>query len=271
MKNALNIFVCGANGKMGKQIINLVLSDPELCLVGASERSDCPVLGADAGLNAGSRQASVSITTDLKRAMDKYQGVIVDFSSVESALENLRRASEFGLPVVLGTTGFTPEQAHVVQQAAAKIPLLFTPNMSVAMNVMFRLVDQAARALKDDFDIEILEMHHKHKVDAPSGTAMKLAHIACESSGKVYPDSLKFDRHGEAGARSAGEIGMQVVRGGDIVGDHTVFYCGTGERLEIRHVASDRTTFALGAIRAAKWLQGKPAGSYEMKDVLGIG
>lgn len=270
MKNALNIFVCGANGKMGKQIINLVLNDPDLYLAAATEHPDCPVMGADAGLNAGSRQASVSLTTDLKRTLQKSQGVIIDFSSVESALENLKRAAEFSVPIVIGTTGFTQEHRNIIVATAKQIPILQAPNMSVGMNVLFKLVSEAARVLSQEYDIEILDMHHREKIDAPSGTAMKLAQVVCESSGKVYPDDLKFDRHAQPGKRDKNEVGMQVIRAGDIVGDHTVFFCGMGERLELRHVASNRTTFASGALRAAKWLSGKPAGLYEMKNVLGL-
>lgn len=269
-KNVLNIFVSGANGKMGKEIIRQVIEDPSLYLAGASEHPECPVLGADAGLNAGSGQVSVSITADLRRSLERNQGVIIDFSSIENTMENIKRAIEFKTPLVLGTTGFNEEQNRIIQEAGKKIPVMFAPNMSVGMNVMFKLVAEAARVLKDECDIEILEIHHRNKVDAPSGSAMKLAKIVCEASGKKFPESLQYERQGKTGPRGKDEVGMQVIRGGDVVGEHTVYYCGAGERLEVKHVATSRVTFAGGAVRAAKWIYGKPAGVYDMEDVLGI-
>ena len=179
-KNVLNIFVSGANGKMGKEIIRQVIEDPNLYLAGASEHPECPVLGADAGLNAGSGQVSVSITTDLRRSLERNQGVIIDFSSIENTMENIKRAIEFKTPLVLGTTGFNEEQNRIIQEAGKKIPVMFAPNMSVGMNIMFKLVSEAARVLKDECDIEILEIHHKHKKDAPSGTALMLGRSAAK-------------------------------------------------------------------------------------------
>jgi 4-hydroxy-tetrahydrodipicolinate reductase len=270
MKTELNIFVAGANGRMGQQIIRQVIQDQELRLAGASEHPDCPVLGADAGLNAGTRQVSISITSDLRRSLEKNPGIVIDFSSVESTLENLKRAVDFKSPVVIGTTGFSPEQIKTIKEASQKVAIMFAPNMSVAMNVMFKLVSDAAKVLKDEFDIEILELHHRDKTDAPSGTALKLAKTACEASGRDFLSDVRYQRHGQIGARSKKEVGVQTIRGGDVVGEHTAFYFTDGERLEIKHVATSRLTFASGAIRAAKWLQGKPAGLYDMEDVLGI-
>lgn len=271
MSTTLNIFVAGANGKMGKKIIQQVVQDPALCLAGASEHPECPVLGADAGLNAGVRQVSVSITHDLRRALERCPGVIIDFSSTASAIENLKRAVEYSAAMIIGTTGFTPEQNNLIKEGSKKIPIMFAPNMSVGMNILFKLVADAARVLKDEFDIEVLEIHHREKKDAPSGTAMKLASVVCEASGRKFPDALSYDRRSKEGARSHDEIGMQVIRGGDVVGEHTVFYCGAGERLELKHVATNRATFAAGAIRSAKWINGKTPGLYDMEDVLGIG
>lgn len=270
MSNVLNIFVSGANGKMGKQIIHQVLHDPELHLAGAAEHPDCPMLGADAGLNAGSKQSSVSLMGDLRRMLEKNRGVIIDFSSIENTMENIKRAVEFTAPLVLGTTGFTAAQSAQIEEAGKKIPIMFAPNMSMGMNVMFKLVANAARVLKDEFDMEVFEMHHREKIDSPSGTAMKLAKVICEAGDKAFPTSLKLDRSGKAKPRQRSEVGVQMIRGGDIVGEHTVLYCGEGERLEIKHVATSRVTFAAGAIRSAKWIQNKPAGLYDMEDVLGL-
>lgn len=268
--NPLNIFVSGANGRMGKQIICLVVEDPGLFLAGATEHPDCPVLGADAGLNAGAKQISVSITGDLKRSLEKRKGVIIDFSSVESTLENIKRAVDYSVPMVIGTTGFQQEQLDWIRAASQKIPMVFTPNMSVGMNVTFKLVEQAAQVLKDDFDIEIFEVHHRNKVDAPSGTAMKLARLVCQNTDRKFPEALKFHREGKTGARTKEEVGMQVIRGGDVVGEHSVYFCGSGERIEIKHVATSRATFAAGAIRSAKWVSSQKPGLYDMCHVLGI-
>lgn len=270
MQDQLNIFVSGANGRMGQQIIRLVVADSALYLAGATEHPDCPVLGADAGLNAGTKQTSVSIKSDLRRSLEKKQGVVIDFSSVENTLENVHRAIEFKTPMVIGTTGFTEDQRQFIKESGAKIPIIFAPNMSIGMNMMFKLVETSTKTLKDDFDIEIFEIHHRNKVDSPSGTAMKLARLAAENSGRKFPDSLVHARQGKVGSRTKNEIGMQVMRGGDVVGEHTVFFCGDGERIEIKHVASSRATFASGAIRSAKWIRNKKPGLYDMEHVLGL-
>lgn len=270
MKNQLGIFVSGANGRMGKNIIKMVISDPSLQLVGAEEHPDSPVLGADAGLNAGFQQVSVSISKDFKRALDRHKGVIIDFSTVENTMENVKRATEYNTPIVIGTTGFTPEQYAEIVNASKKIPIMLSPNMSVGMNVFFKIVREAAKYLEADYDIEVLEAHHRDKIDAPSGTALKIAKILCETTKRQYPDDVAFARKGQVGPRKKSEIGMQVIRAGDIVGDHTVLYSGNSERIEIKHVAHRRSTFASGAVVAAKWLKDKPAGLYDMEDVLGL-
>lgn len=270
MKEQLNIFVCGANGRMGKQIINLVLQDNDLCLAGAVEHPNCPVLGADAGLNAGVRQTSVSITSDLRRALEKKRGVVIDFSTVDSTMENIKRAVQFEVPIVIGTTGFSDPQRDAILQAGQKIPVLFTPNMSIGMNVMFKLVQLASKVLAGDFDLEVTEIHHRHKVDAPSGTALRIANLVCESAGLEYPKSLVHKREGKTGERDRKEVGMQVLRGGDVVGEHTLYCLGDGERIELKHVATSRSTFAAGAIRSAKWIKDKKPGVYDMESVLGL-
>lgn len=270
MKQTLGIFMAGANGRMGKNIIRLAIEDPVTRLVGASEHPDSPVQGADAGLNAGRNMISVTIATDLERALQKHKGVIIDFSSPATTLTNIKRALQYKTPIVIGTTGFTGEEVQVIESAAKELPIILAPNMSVGMNLVFKLLEDAARVLKDDYDIEVMEAHHKNKKDAPSGTANRIAQILCQNTDRQYPDDLKYHREGITGERDKKEIGMQVIRGGDIVGEHTVFFCGEGERVEIKHIATRRTTFALGAIRAAKWLAKQQPGLYKMRDVLGL-
>lgn len=270
MSVKLGIFVAGANGKMGKNIIKLVMKDSSLALVGASEHHDCPVQGADAGLNAGMQVASVTISTDLERSLQRQKGVVIDFSSPETTMNNLARAVKYKTPIVIGTTGFSAEQHKEIEVAGKSIPVILAPNMSVGMNLAFKLIESAAKVLNDDYDIEVFEAHHRNKVDAPSGTATRIAQVLCDATGRNYPEDVRMHREGITGARTKKEIGMQVLRGGDIVGEHIVFFCGEGERIEIKHVATRRTTFALGAIKAAKWLAGRDPGMYTMLDVLGL-
>ncbi|MBF0104307.1 MAG: 4-hydroxy-tetrahydrodipicolinate reductase [Deltaproteobacteria bacterium] len=269
MKERTGIFVTGAGGRMGKSIIRMVLDDKETILQGASERADHAALGQDAGLNAGCVKAGVAIMTGLDGTLKAKRGVIVDFSSVEATLLHVKIAVERRVPLVIGTTGFNDGEIKKIFKAGDKIPLVFAPNMSIGMNLMFKIAATTAQTLGDKYNIEILEAHHKNKTDAPSGTARRLAQILCEATGRKYPDDVKDYRSGMIGVRAKKEIGMQVLRGGDIVGEHTVYYCGEGERVEIRHMATSRDTFAGGAIRAAKWLYSKKTpGVYGMWDVL---
>lgn len=270
MTTQLGIFVAGANGRMGKTIINLIMNDPALKLFGASEHTKSPVQGADAGLNAGAQTASVTITPDLDRVLQKNKGVIIDFSSPETTLANVARAVKNKAPIVIGTTGFDEAGQRAIHEAAKEIAVVLAPNMSVGMNLAFKLVELAAKVLNNDYDMEIFEAHHKLKKDAPSGTAVKLAQILCEATGRKYPDDISFNRQGITGERKKSEIGMQVLRGGDIVGEHIVYYCGEGERVEIKHVATDRATFAVGSVRAAKWVAKQKPGVYSMQHVLGL-
>jgi 4-hydroxy-tetrahydrodipicolinate reductase len=266
----LPIHVAGANGRMGKEIIRLICEDVAVILGGALESPKSPVQGLDAGLNAGLKNLNIPITSDLGILLSAKKGVIIDFSHHAATLENVTCAVKAGSPIVIGTTGFSPEESAQIHAAAKLIPILQSPNMSLGVNLMLTLVANAAKALDADFDIEILEAHHKLKQDAPSGTALKLAEVICAATDRHFPGDLKTNRDGIIGARTKKEIGMQVIRGGDIVGDHTVFYCGEGERLEIRHVATSRATFAKGALHAAKWLAGKAPGLYGMPNVLGL-
>lgn len=266
----LGIFIAGANGRMGKNIIKLVETDADTQLVGASDHPQSAVQGADAGLVAGTQNLSVTICPDLERSLQKHKGVIIDFSAVETTLKNTERAVEFKAPMVIGTTGFSDEQIAKIQKASESVPIVLAPNMSVGMNLVFNLIEQAAKTLGSEYDIEVLESHHRRKKDAPSGTAIRIGEILCEATGRSYPDDVENARYGMTGERDSSKIGMQVLRGGDIVGEHTVYYCGDGERIEIKHIASRRTAFALGAIRAAKWVSEQKPGLYRMRDVLNL-
>lgn len=265
------IVVAGASGRMGKAIIRIIAGGDSCKLGGACESPHCPVLGADAGLNAGVQALGVAISNDLPAILKNVKSVLIDFTTVESTLVNLANAVAAGIPVVIGTTGFDKQQKQQIAEAAKKIPIVMAPNMSVGVNTLFKIVGDVARIMGENYDIEIFEAHHNKKMDAPSGTAMGLADKICQATGRDFPGDLVLRNMGVIGKRTKKEIGMQVMRGGDIVGEHTVFYCGEGERVEIKHVATDRATFAGGAVRAAVWLHDQKApGLYDMQDVLGL-
>jgi len=263
-----NVVVTGAAGRMGIQIVRMVKEAAGLKLSGAVERPGYPT-GQDAGLIASVGRVGVDIVDVLGRAIAGAH-VVIDFTSFEASVIHAGTCAEKGVALVIGSTGFTAEAKAKIAAAAKKIPIVLSPNMSVGVNVMFELVRRAAAILGDDYDIELVELHHKLKKDAPSGTAMRLAEVAAEARGLDPAKELNYGRHGMVGERPAREIGVQTVRGGDIVGEHTVFYCGQGERLEITHRATSRDQFARGAVRAAQWIAGKPPGLYDMADVLGL-
>lgn len=265
---AVNIIVSGSNGRMGQTIIKLVDQDMSLKLVGALESGASQVLGKDAGLNSGIEKLDVKITSVLKDVSIKGPTAVIDFSTISSTLDHVDQAVEIGVPIVIGTTGFNEQQKKRIKEASQKIPIVLAPNMSVGVNVLFKLLDQAARVLGPEYDIEVTEIHHKHKVDSPSGTAMKMAEVLCEATGRSAKDDLNYHREGMVGPRTQKEIGMQTLRGGDVVGEHTAFFFGEGERIEIKHIATSRSTFAAGSIRAAKWLISQQPGLYDMGDVL---
>ncbi|MBK9516244.1 MAG: 4-hydroxy-tetrahydrodipicolinate reductase [Anaeromyxobacter sp.] len=264
----INVVVTGAAGRMGREIVRLVLSTPGLRLHGAVERAG-PAIGQDAAQLAGLPPAGVPVVEGLAAALPGA-GCLVDFTHFEASAAHAEACAAAGVAVVIGSTGFTPEARARVAAAAAKVPVLLSPNMSVGVNVLFELVRQAAAVLGEAYDVEIVELHHKKKKDAPSGTAMRLAEVAVEALGRDAAADLCFERHGMIGERPAREIGVQTVRGGDIVGEHTVYFCGEGERLELTHRATAREQFARGAVRAALWLGGRAPGLYDMADVLGF-
>jgi 4-hydroxy-tetrahydrodipicolinate reductase len=264
----VKVVVTGAAGRMGTQIVRLVRETEGLALCGAVERPGVAV-GQDAGALAGLGPVGVLVQDDLAKALPGAD-VVVDFTSHEASARNAEACAERGVALVVGSTGFTPEAKARVAAAAKKVPIVLSPNMSVGVNVLFELVRQAAKVLGDGYDVEIVELHHKKKRDAPSGTAVRLGEVAAEALGRDPHDALAYSRHGILGERPPWQIGVQTLRGGDVVGEHTVFFCGEGERLELTHRATSREQFARGAVRAAAWLAGKPAGLYDMADVLGL-
>jgi 4-hydroxy-tetrahydrodipicolinate reductase len=270
------IAVLGATGKMGQAIIRAITATPDATLAAAVERAGHPALGQDAGVIASGVSAGVPITAGTP---GNKTDVWIDFSIPAATLAAVRAAESIGVAMVVGTTGLSPDEREVLGVAARQIPIVFTPNMSVGVNMLLKLVADAARVLGPGYDLEIVETHHRAKRDAPSGTALRLAQALADATGRDLDATARYDRHGEIGARTAEEIGIQTVRGGDVVGDHTVHFLGTGERIEITHRATSRDTFAHGAVRAALWLAGAGAGGtgkrrepglYDMRDVLGL-
>src|SRR5512143_1118982 len=264
----IQVVVTGAAGRMGTQIARLVRATEGMAVAGAVERPGLAV-GQDAGGLAGIGPVGIVVVDDLAKALPGADAV-VDFTSHEASARHAEVCAEGGVPLVIGSTGFTPEAKARVAAAAKRIPVVLSPNMSVGVNVLFELVRQAAKVLGDAYDVEIVELHHKKKRDAPSGTAVRLGEVAAEALGRDPKDALAYSRHGIIGERPPWQIGLQTLRGGDVVGEHTVFFCGEGERLELTHRATSRDQFARGAVRAAGWTGGRPAGLYDMADVLGL-
>lgn len=264
----VNVVVTGANGRMGTQIIRLVHETEGLALHAAVEKPGFPP-GTDAGVAAGLGPIGVAIGDDLGKAL-AGASVVVDFTGSEVSARNAELCAERGVAMVIGSTGFTPESRGRVEAAAKRIPIVLSPNMSVGVNVLFELVRQAAQVLGEAYDVEILETHHKRKRDAPSGTAVRLAEVVADALHREMATSVTYARHGILGERPPWQIGVQTLRGGDVVGDHTVFFLGDGERLELTHRATSREQFARGAVRAAAWVAGRAPGLHDMADVLGL-
>ncbi|MGB2832871.1 MAG: 4-hydroxy-tetrahydrodipicolinate reductase [Methylotenera sp.] len=268
MKNPLKIVIAGCSGRMGHVLLECVFADTELVLHGALDRADNPQLGRDAGELFG-KLSNVKITGSIEDAL-KNADVLVDFTRPEASMHYLAACQKANVKMVIGTTGFSAEEKATIAKAAEKIGIVFAPNMSVGVTLLINLVEQAAKVLSEGYDIEVVEMHHRHKVDAPSGTALRLGEAAAHGIGKALKDCAVYAREGVTGEREAGTIGFATLRGGDVVGDHTVVLAGVGERVELTHKASSRATFALGALRAAKFLAHKKTGLYDMQDVLGF-
>ena len=269
MSNPIHIAINGAGGRMGRTIIQACVENEGTTLAAALERFDSPLLGSDAGELAGVGPLNVAVASVLENGSEAIHAWI-DFTLPDGAISGVAQCVDKNIPMVIGTTGFTAEQKEKIHQASHKIPIMLAPNMSVGVNLCLNLLQTAAATLGEDYDIEIVEAHHRDKVDAPSGTAVRMGEVIAETLGISLQDKAVYERHGHTGARKPGSIGFQTIRAGDIVGDHTVYFAGTGERVEITHRASSRLTFARGALRAAMWLQGKAAGLYDMQDVLGL-
>lgn len=265
----MNIAIVGAAGRMGGRLIHAVCETQGLQLTAAVERADHPQLGRDAGIIAGVGELGIALTDDLDAVMQQAD-LLIDFTFPEVTLNNLAVCARHGKMLISGSTGFTPEQKHQVEQFARQIPVVLAPNMSVGVNACFKLLKDAAKILGDDFDVEIVELHHNKKKDSPSGTAVRMGEVVADALGRDYNQVANYHREGICGERSHDEIGMQTVRGGDIVGEHTVYFIGMGERIEISHRAMSRDMFARGAARACLWLKGKQPGLYDMQDVLGL-
>lgn len=269
---ALRIAIAGAGGRMGHMLIDAVLASPDCRLTGALDQHGSPTIGQDPGAALG-KTTGVRITADLQSGLHGAQ-VLIDFTRPEGTLAHLAACRALGVRAVVGTTGFTPQHKAQIGEHAQHMALVLAPNMSVGVNVMLRLLAQAATALGSGYDIEVLEAHHKHKVDAPSGTALAMGEVLARARGLTLEADGVFSRHGHTGERAANSIGFATVRGGDIVGEHTVLFCGAGERVEISHKSSSRANYAEGSLRAARFLGALPAGStgqYDMADVLQLG
>lgn len=264
------VIVAGAAGRMGGRIVQMVQERPELELVAAFESAEHPAVGKDAGLVNGLAEIGVAIAPGLERVIDLGE-VIIDFTFHAATARFAELAARHGRAMVIGTTGFSSDElARLKQLADAHFPCVLSPNMAVGVNVLFKLVEKAATILGDAYDVEIVEAHHRLKKDAPSGTALKLGQVAAQALGRDWDQVAVMERRGIIGERSNTEIGIQTVRGGDIIGDHTVCFAGIGERLELIHRASSRDNFARGAALAASWVKDKPGGMYSMFDVLGL-
>jgi 4-hydroxy-tetrahydrodipicolinate reductase len=265
----INIAVAGAAGRMGRRISALCIADDELTLSGAFEPEGNPALGQDIATLAGLSPIGVKVTAGIESVLDSAD-VIIDFTAPAATVANLNLASEAGKAYVTGTTGLTKDDIAKITVFASKTPCVMASNMSLGVNLLMKVLKDVAGALGDDYDVEIIEAHHKLKKDAPSGTAFMFAQSIAEGLDRDLDAHATYARHGIIGERKDKEIGIQTIRGGDIVGEHTAMFIGMGERIEVSHKISDRDTFARGALRAAKWLAGKSAGLYDMQDVLGL-
>lgn len=265
----IKVAVTGAAGRMGGRIITLVTEAEGLEVAGAVEMTGHTRLGDDAGYVAGCGDLGVTITDSLEQALANAD-VLIDFTWPEVTLANAEVCARLGKAMVVGTTGLNQEQRDVIARVAQSSPVVFAPNMSVGVNVCFKLLKDMAKTLGEGFDVEIVELHHNKKKDSPSGTAVRMGEIVADALDRDYNEVANYHREGMCGERSQEEIGMQTVRGGDIVGEHTVYFIGMGERIELTHRAMSRDMFARGAVRAAGWLGGREAGLYDMQDVLGL-
>ncbi len=265
----IRVAIAGAAGRMGRALIEACELSSSVQLGAALEHPGNTLVGSDAGEVAGIGKIGIPISDDPSGVRHDYE-VLVDFTRPEVTMANLARCRQMGKRMVIGTTGFSDVQRQEIEAMAGDIAIVLAPNMSVGVNLCLKLLEMAARVLGDDVDIEIIEAHHRHKVDAPSGTALRMGEVVAEVLGRDLAECAVYGRHGITGERDRRTIGFETIRAGDIVGEHTVMFAGTGERVEISHKASSRMTFAKGAIRAAEWIMGRESGLFDMQDVLGL-
>ncbi|MFN8955420.1 MAG: 4-hydroxy-tetrahydrodipicolinate reductase [Burkholderiales bacterium] len=264
----LPIAVAGASGRMGHILIEAILASDDCRLAGALDRVDSPALGLDAGASMG-RATGIAITADLRSGL-QGMSCLIDFTRPEGTLTHLKVCRELGVKAVIGTTGFSEQQKTEIADIAKDVAIVMAPNMSVGVNVTLKLLQMAAKAMSEGYDIEIIEAHHRHKVDAPSGTALKMGEVIAQAIGRDLKDCAVYERYGHTGERAPSTIGFSTIRGGDIVGDHTVLFAGIGERIEVTHKSSSRSTYAQGSLRAARFLTGQQRGLFDMFDVLNL-
>jgi 4-hydroxy-tetrahydrodipicolinate reductase len=265
----VNVGIAGAAGRMGQTLVAECLAAPDLHLEAAFERSDSEWIGQDAGRVAGVADSGVAIAGDLLSVCANID-VLIDFTRPDATLRNLDICRDRGIRMVIGTTGFSPQQRASLEAASRSIGIVLAPNMSVGVNIVLKLLELTARTMGDYSDIEIIEAHHRHKVDAPSGTALRMGEVVAAALGRNLAENAVYGREGITGERSRATIGFSTIRAGDIVGEHTVMFADEGERVEITHKASSRAIFARGALRAARWLALRPSGLFDMQDVLGL-
>ena len=266
----IKVAVTGAGGRMGRSHIEAITENDNTQLTAAIERAGSTFVGIDAGALAGVGENGVTVVDNIAAIVNDFD-VLIDFTTIESTLNNIEACRKAGKQIIIGTTGFSDEEKKIIKKASEDIAIVFAPNMSVGVNLCLKLLDTAARVLaNDDMDIEIVEAHHRHKVDAPSGTALRMGEVIADALGRDLKECAVYGREGQTGERERNTIGFETIRAGDIVGDHTVMFAGIGERIEITHKASSRMTFSKGAVRAAIWLNDQKTGLYDMPDVLGL-
>ena len=260
--------IVGSSGRMGRTLIEAVLAAPDAELVAALDQAGSPFIGKDAGELVGA-PCGVAISTDVDAGF-ALADFVIDFTRPAGTLLHLEACQRQNTGAIIGTTGFSAAEKLLIEQAADKVPVVFAPNMAVGVNAVFKLLDVAARILNQGYDVEIIEAHHRHKIDAPSGTALRMGEVVAAALGRNLDECAVYGREGVTGERPPTQIGFATIRGGDVVGDHTVLFAGTGERIEITHKSASRMSYALGALRAARYLQGKRSGLFDMQDVLNL-
>ena len=268
-KKMINVGVIGAGGRMGRMLIEAIQDNPQTTLIAAIERQGSSLVGADAGEVAAVGRLDVQIVDDLRSVINKID-VLIDFSLPVATEQNMQVCAEHNVAMVIGTTGFNEQQEQVLAKASEQVAIVYAGNYSTGVNLSLKLLGMAAKAFGTDADVEVIEAHHKHKIDAPSGTAYMMAEAVAEARGQNLRDVAVYGREGQTGEREAGTIGIHAIRGGEIIGDHTVMFIADGEVVEITHRARARMTFAAGAVRAATWIVQQSAGQYNMQDVLGL-